>query len=596
MVVADYLVLSMFVFGVFAVGVFLGTRNKSSADMFAAGGQSPWWASGLSAFMTMFSAGTFVVWGGIAYKHGMVAISINLCYGIAAIAVGYGVAGKWKNLGISSPAEFVRLRYGSKALHFYTWAMMAFRMLSVAVSLYALAVILVAQMELSVGNPLRDATTGKLAVHWAILIFGGAVVLYTMIGGLWAVLMTDVLQFIVLNLAVVFVVPLLLSKSGGIQGFVDAAPAGFFQLVGGGYTWWFLAGWVAIHYFVVGAEWAFVQRNLCVATPQAARKSTYLFGVLYLISPLLWLLPPMIYRTQNPIPPGASPNEIQLLADQAYINACSVLPAGMLGLMLAAMFSATASMVSSQLNVFAGVLTNDILKPLLQNRGRDEAFLVRAGRGFTLVLGLILIAIALAVPAMGGAEKVVVSATSLLVAPLLAPILWGLLSPSLSKSAVWTTAVISCLAVVALYLAEATIASPEVLAEAEESSLGHWILAQEKTLRLAVGVGLPVLILTTLQCMAKGVDSGWQRVAELETPKVNGGSVPPTSMPALIVAWSLAACAAMMFGLAATYEADRGLLSLFGGLLLALAGAIFWSTRRVNRAALASGEAQYAEM
>ena len=366
MVTADYVVLSLFVFGIFAVGVFLGARNKSSSDMFAAGGQSPWWASGLSAFMTMFSAGTFVVWGGIAYKHGMVAVSINLCYGVAAIAVGYMVGrGKWKSLGIQSPAEFVRLRYGSQALQFYTWAMMAFRMLSVAVSLYALAVILVAQMDLSEGNVLRDATTGKMAVHWAILIFGGAVVLYTMIGGLWAVLMTDVLQFIVLNLAVIFVVPLLLAQSGGVEGFVNAAPEGFFQPIGGGYTWWFLAGWVAIHYFVVGAEWAFVQRNLCVSSATDARKSTYLFGILYLVSPLLWLLPPMIYRTQNPIPEGASAEQIKLLADQAYINACSVLPAGMLGLMLAAMFSATASMVSSQLNVFAGVLTNDILKPLL---------------------------------------------------------------------------------------------------------------------------------------------------------------------------------------------------------------------------------------
>jgi len=77
--------------------------------MFAAGGQSPWWTSGLSAFMTMFSANTFVVWGGIAYKMGLVAVIINLMYGVAALLVGYFVAGRWKNLGIETPAQFIHL-------------------------------------------------------------------------------------------------------------------------------------------------------------------------------------------------------------------------------------------------------------------------------------------------------------------------------------------------------------------------------------------------------------------------------------------------------------------------------------------------------
>lgn len=593
---ADYFVLSAFVLGVFAVGAFLGVRNKNSEEMFAAGGQSPWWASGLSAFMTMFSAGTFVVWGGIAYKHGLVAVSINLCYGIAALLVGYTIAGKWKKLGIKSPAEFVEKRFGIGALHFYTWAMMGFRIISVAVSLYALAVILVAQMDLSAENPLRDPETGKLAVHWAILLFGGAVVLYTMIGGLWAVLMTDVLQFIVLNLAVIFVVPLLLSESGGIQRVIEAAPEGFLGLIGGGYTWWFLAGWVAIHYFVVGAEWAFVQRNLCVPTPADARKSTYLFGILYLVSPFLWLLPPMIYRTQNPIPAGASVEEIKLLADQAYINACSVLPTGMLGLMLAAMFSATASMVSSQLNVFAGVLTNDILKPLIPSRSADQRFLVRAGRVFTLVLGIALIGLALVVPSMGGAEEVVVAATSVMVAPLLAPIIWGFFSPSISKSAVWLTAAICGTAVLGWFVAKATIASPEALAIAEGQSLGAWITSSEKTLRIALGVGLPVVVLSVLQCFAKGVDVGWNRVAAIEANAAVQSESVHNPLPAQIVAWSLIACATMMIGLAVSESEDRGLLLMFGSVLVALSFSIFLASRRACRLALRKANPQYADV
>jgi Na+/proline symporter len=594
LVTADYIVLLAFVIGVFAVGVFFGARNKDASQMFAAGGQSPWWAAGLSAFMTMFSAGTFVVWGGIAYKHGLVAVSINLCYGVAAILVGYTVAGRWKEIGISSPAEFVTLRFGTGVLHFYTWAMMVFRLLSVAVSLYALAVILTTKMDVSSANPFGDPTTGKLDVRWAILFFGGAVVFYTMIGGLWAVLMTDVLQFIVLNLAVLFVIPLLLKECGGIQGFVEAAPEGFFAPIGGGYTWWFLLGWAAIHYFVVGAEWAFVQRSLCVPSPRDARKGTYLFGTLYLVSPVLWLLPPMIYRTAHPIPDGASEAQIALLANQAYINACSVLPAGMMGLMLAAMFSATASMVSSQLNVFAGVLTTDILKPWFAGRPDEQRLLLRAGRGLTLLLGVVLVILALAVPAMGGAEQVVVAAASVMVTPLLAPILWGLLSPAVTTSTLWMTAGISGMAVAGWFVAKGTIASPAALATAEGHSLGLWISAHEETLRIAIGVGLPVAVLSILHWRARGVDPGWQRVAALPRPSLDDRTRPLDSLPARIVAGSVLACAAMMFALAIVGSQDRGLLGMFGSALLAIALGILQAVRRAERSA--PGKASYAEV
>lgn len=60
----DYFVIVIYLVGIVAAGMVFAGRMKSSSDMFAAGGLSPWWVSGLSGFMTMFSAGTFVVWGG----------------------------------------------------------------------------------------------------------------------------------------------------------------------------------------------------------------------------------------------------------------------------------------------------------------------------------------------------------------------------------------------------------------------------------------------------------------------------------------------------------------------------------------------------
>ena len=69
----------------------------------------------------MFSAGTFVVWGGIAYRFGVVAIFISLCYGVAALLVGRYIAARWNAMKLTSPAEFISLRYGRHAVQFYMW-------------------------------------------------------------------------------------------------------------------------------------------------------------------------------------------------------------------------------------------------------------------------------------------------------------------------------------------------------------------------------------------------------------------------------------------------------------------------------------------
>ncbi len=99
----DLLVIIAYVIGLFAIGAVYGGKVRTSSDLFAAGGRSPWWVSGLSGFMTMFSAGTFVVWGGIAFKHGLVAVSINMCYGVAALLVGWTVAGDGNKVALRRP-------------------------------------------------------------------------------------------------------------------------------------------------------------------------------------------------------------------------------------------------------------------------------------------------------------------------------------------------------------------------------------------------------------------------------------------------------------------------------------------------------------
>jgi SSS family solute:Na+ symporter len=569
--VIDFVVLAVYLLGTLAIGLRYAGRNRRSRDMFAAGGRSPWWVSGLSGFMTLKSAGTFVVWGGLAYREGVVAIAINTCIGIAGLLVGSFVAGRWRRTGVTTPAEFVQLRFGPSAVQLYTWAMMGMRIVSTGVALYALSVMLVALVPLEPGHLLRDDATGHLSLAVAIGAFGVVVVAYTVTGGLWAVLMTDVLQFIVLQLAVLFVIPLLwLQVRSGVP--LATVPDTFFQPFSSQYTLWFMAGWVAVHFFLVGAEWAFAQRYICVPTEADARRSGWLFGALYLISPTLWLTPPLLYRL---LQPGADPEQAYILASQ------HVLPVGMLGLMMAAMFSATASAISGQINVFAGVLTEQFYRRLRPDA--SERRLVAAGRLFALLIGAALITVALCVPRMGGAEKIVLTLTGMLLGPLMAPTIWGLLSGRIGTGTVFVTAAVSFTVGVLVRF------GMDVGGPFASSLAAPWIQANPRLTDVLVGAVLPVVILTLSHVLARRPRPQWQRVRarmDAYAPTPMSAADAGDHAPARTVAISLTACGLLTLALIAFNDHGRVPLLLFGVALLVIAALAWRVVRRVR--ALAS--------
>ena len=316
---------------------------------------------------------------------------------------------------------------------------------------------------------------------------------------------------------------------------------------------------------MIGAEWAFVQRNLCVPTATDAKKANYLFGGLYLFSPFLWLAPPLLWRLRNPIPEGASEAEITSLSENAYILSCqSVLPVGMVGLLMAAMFSATASLVSTQLNVFSSVLTNDIFRRFRPEL--DEKKLVRVGRMFTVGLGVLICGIALAIPALGGAEKVIVSITELMVVPLLAPCLWGLFNRKVPTKALWFTVGI-CFPLGLLF----RFAMPESV-----TGFLAWLQTNSKLIETFIGVVLPLLITFVVVRFSREDSPGWGRIESLRVQEESGKDEGESRrVPALIVGWSMAVCSGMMLILVFVNNTDRGTLFVFSMILAVISALVF---------------------
>lgn len=501
MVGIDYIVIVLYFLGLIAVSLLVSRRIKSSADMFIAGRNSSWWLSGMSTYMTLFSASTFVIWGGVAYRSGIVAALIGNILGFASFFIGRYLSGKWREMKIKSPGEYLTIRFGKRSLSFYTLLGIIGRGFHTAVALYAISIVMSTLMVLPEGHFMAGAD-GHLSVSWGIIILGVITLLYTVLGGFLAVLMTDVIQFGVLITVVIFMIPLSINAVGGLENFVASAPEGYFTPVSNEYPWFWLILWFFVNSFTIGGDWPFVQRYISVPTVSDARKSTYLVGVLYLLTPIIWYFPAMAFRQ---IVPDANPEQAYILMSE------HVLMKGMLGVMLAAMVSATLSTVSGTLNVFANVFTYDIYGQKHPEVG--EKGLIRTGRIFTFAFGTAITLLALLIPYAGGAEKVVVTVLTMIIGPLYIPSVWGVFSKRLTQKHLLSAMVITyCCGIFGL----AFKFSPTVRATFE------WI--NPNVLESVIGTVVPVVLLTLMELWAKHkgtTDPGYERIQAIIDPDAN---------------------------------------------------------------------------
>ena len=416
----DTIVILVFSAFVLCIGLIFSRTGINLKSFFAGGESVPWFIGGLSLFMSFFSAGTFVAWGSIAYKYGWVAITIQWTMCIGALFSGLYLAPLWKSTGNLTAAEFIKERLGLQVQKTYIYIFMMVSLFIKGTVLYPVAKLVSA----SLGYPLMPST----------IVMGLFMIAYTAVGGLWAVMVTDILQFVILTAAVLIILPLSFDAAGGISKFQANAQEGFFDLINGEFTLVFIIAFTLYHIFYIGGNWTFVQRYTSVKDSKSARKVAYLFAGLYLISPVLWMLPPMIYKSINPSLTG-------LDTENAYLMVCQlVLPPGLLGLMLTGMYFSTSASANTTLNVVSAVFTNDIYKGRINPEASDRK-LMSVARLSSWTIGLGMIAIALMVPYIGGLVNVTLSVGAITGGPILAPPIWALFSKRLSGKA---TLIITC--------------------------------------------------------------------------------------------------------------------------------------------------------
>ena len=412
----DYFVLVAYFVLMLGIGIYFYRYMKGMKDYFSGGNLIPWWLSGISFYMSSFSVFAFVGYSAIAYKYGWVAVTLFWTAVPATLVSVIFFSKKWRRARIDSPVEYLEMRYNPLIRQLFAWEGLPVRVIDDALKLVAIGIFVSASLGLDI----------KQCILWSGLIM----LAYTSMGGLWAVMVTDFVQFIVMAVAVVVLVPLAISEAGGISALTSGYPEGFFSLIHPPEydSVYVLAVLLLMMLAYSSINWSLIQRYYCVPKEKDALKVGWLVTALFIIGPPLFLIPAITATKFLDVP-----------ADQdkmVYALLClKLLPSGMMGLIIAAMFAATMSMLSSDYNVCAGVLTNDIYRRLIRpNASQKELVLV--GRLMTLLVGTITLGVAfLMINLTGeGLFRGMIKLFSIFTAPVAMPMLLGLLSRKMNKN------------------------------------------------------------------------------------------------------------------------------------------------------------------
>jgi solute:Na+ symporter, SSS family len=402
----DYFVIVAYFVIMLGIGAYFYRYMRAMKDYFVGGNSIPWWLSGISYYMGSFSAFAFVFYSALAYKYGWLAVTLFWVTVPATFISTYFFAARWRRARINSPVEYLESRYGATVRQLFVWQGVPVKVIDDALKLIAIGTFL------SVGLGMN--------LNQTMLWSGGIMLSYTFMGGIWAVAITDFVQFVVLAVAVVVLFPLAIYRAGGMTHMIEQSPHGFFHLTSDEYGWGYVLAAALLYILAWGTNWGLVQKFYCVPTEKDARKVGWLVIALNLIGPPLMFIPAMAARIF--LPPLED-------SQWVYPKLCAaLLPAGMLGLMVAAMFSATMSMLSSDYNVCASVLTNDVYRRLFRP-GASEKELVLVGRLTTLLIGAISIGAAFMISA-GKDDRMfrnMITLFSVATAPAAIPMLGGLL-------------------------------------------------------------------------------------------------------------------------------------------------------------------------
>lgn len=421
---ADYAIIAAFFAVMIGVGFYYSQRSVSSDQFFGNDKTTPWWLAGVSFYMNSFSALAFVMYSALAYKFGWVPVTVSWLSVPAVLLGAWFLSVRWRRAAKGSPIDYIAERYTPAMCRTLAILGLPMQLLDNALKLLAIGTV----VGVGMGFPL----------FWSVCISGMIIILYTFLGGLKATLACDFIQFLVI-LAVVLLLPFLClgrlaSMDGGagllhgFKVFLDGVPVGFFDFTAGKYTWIYMLVFFCCVGSTLSTNWSLIQRYYATKSERDARKMAYLVAVLLFVGPPVFFFPAMAARVFLPGLPESELNGVYALLCR------EVLPVGLIGLVIAAMFSATMSSLAGNFNAAAAVMVNELYLKFVR-RPSATAKMV-AARAATVIVGGLVVALAFVMQYAQGADDLFNLSNKVFgvfLPPIAIPMLGGVLVRGLSR-------------------------------------------------------------------------------------------------------------------------------------------------------------------
>ena len=407
----DWGVVVVYLAGTLVLGLWVARRGASSLTEFFVGGRAiPWWLAATSMAATTFNVDTPLYVAGRVARDGVAGNWEWWSFALMHVLVAVVLAKLWRRARVLTDVELTEIRYGGKpaaGLRAFRAFLIAvpFNCLSIGYGMLAMRKVVVA---LGVFDGLPPLPGDERL--WAILPILLIVVIYTAASGLWGVVATDFLQYILAMAGAFTVMFYALAEVGGLSGLTaalrESGQADKLNLLPTGpdatlplstFLGYLFVQWWAFRNSDGGGM--FVQRLSSTADEKEAAKAAHLFNILnYVVRTWPWVLVGLAALVV--LPQLADP-------ELAYpIMMVRYLPTGVLGLVFASLLAAFMSTVSTQVNWGASYVVNDLYARFAGQR--DEARLMRAARWASVLLAVIAGVVSFFMDSVGGVFRFII--------------------------------------------------------------------------------------------------------------------------------------------------------------------------------------------
>ena len=432
----DYGVMGFYMVFMLCLGLVFRGLSKNTSDYFRCGGAMPWWITGTSAWLAVFSAWAFVGAASEVYRSGLHVLLLFYASVPAMIGVAIYTCVRFRRLRVITWMEAVRERFGPVSEQFYTWIKVPIELIKAGIGLMTIAVFM--------------AAVFNVPINTVIIVLGVTITIVAFAGGAFAVLASDFVQMLLVMTITLLAVFLALRQPeiDGIAGLVakvnETHPAHF--------KLWdacrpvILIAWGLAFTFVKIAELNSMEFSTMYLMPKNehhARRMVLIPLVGGIIGPIIWITPPLVATVMFP-DLGAVFPQLSKPTEGAFVAvAMKIMPVGLLGLLMCAMFGATLTNMDAAVNKYVGVFVRSFYRPILKP-GSSERHLLVVGKICTLVFGAIIIALALLINTNRQSDvftllnQVMVS----LGFPLTIPVFFGLFYKKTPSWSAWGTALV----------------------------------------------------------------------------------------------------------------------------------------------------------